>query len=248
MARAVATSAREPLAEVLERAPEPAAPAAVRADAAVAAPHRIVVVGGGAGGLVLATKLGDRLGRRGKARITLVDCALTHVWKPLLHEVAAGTLRIEADGLDYFAHARDHHFAFELGRMSGLDRRAARNPARAGQRRGRRRAGAGTAPRLRHAGDRGRQRAQRLRRAGRARALPLSGQPGRGRAHPPAGVRPLSARPPGRLSRGGGGCASRSSARARPGSSSPPSCAMPRASWSATACAASIPTATSRCA
>jgi NADH dehydrogenase len=103
--------------------PEPGAPASVRADAAVAAPHHIVVVGGGAGGLVLATKLGDRLGRRGKARVTLVDCALIHVWKPLLHEVAAGTLRIEADGLDYFAHARDHHFAFELGRMSGLDRR-----------------------------------------------------------------------------------------------------------------------------
>ena len=32
-------------------------------------------------------------------------------------------MRTEADGLDYFAHARDHHFAFELGRMSGLDRR-----------------------------------------------------------------------------------------------------------------------------
>jgi NADH dehydrogenase len=122
MGRDVSTSAREPVAGVLERAPEPGAPSAVRADAASAAAHHIVVVGGGAGGLVLATKLGDRLGRRGKARITLVDCALIHVWKPLLHEVAAGTLRIEADGLDYFAHARDHHFAFELGRMSDLDR------------------------------------------------------------------------------------------------------------------------------
>jgi NADH:ubiquinone reductase (H+-translocating) len=123
LVRNVSTSAREPVADVLERAPEPGASAAVSADAPPVAPHRIVVVGGGAGGLVLATKLGDRLGRRGKARVTLVDCALIHVWKPLLHEVAAGTLRIEADGLDYFAHARDHHFAFELGRMSGLDRR-----------------------------------------------------------------------------------------------------------------------------
>jgi NADH dehydrogenase len=123
MVRDVSTAAREPVAGVLERAPEPGAPPAGRTDAAVAAPHHIVVVGGGAGGLVLATKLGDRLGRHGKARVTLVDCALIHVWKPLLHEVAAGTLRIEADGLDYFAHARDHHFAFELGRMSGLDRR-----------------------------------------------------------------------------------------------------------------------------
>jgi NADH:ubiquinone reductase (H+-translocating) len=123
LVRNVSSCAREPVPDVLECAPEPGAPAAVSADAPPVAPHRIVVVGGGAGGLVLATKLGDRLGRRGKARVTLVDCALIHVWKPLLHEVAAGTLRIEADGLDYFAHARDHHFAFELGRMSGLDRR-----------------------------------------------------------------------------------------------------------------------------
>jgi NADH dehydrogenase len=123
MVRDVSTTAREPVADVLERAPETGAPPAIRADAPSAAAHHIVVVGGGAGGLVLATKLGDRLRRRGKARITLVDCALIHIWKPLLHEVAAGTLRIEADGLDYFAHARDHHFAFELGRMSGLDRR-----------------------------------------------------------------------------------------------------------------------------
>ena len=82
-----------------------------------------MIVGGGAGGLVLATRLGDRLGRRGAARITLVDCALSHVWKPLLHEVAAGTLRADADGLDYFAHARAGIITrFELGRMSGLDR------------------------------------------------------------------------------------------------------------------------------
>jgi NADH:ubiquinone reductase (H+-translocating) len=122
MVRDASTSAREPVVDVLERTPEPGAPQAVRGDAAVAAPHHIVVVGGGAGGLVLATKLADRLGRRGEARITLVDCALTHIWKPLLHEVAAGTLRADTDGLDYFAHARAHHFVFELGEMRGLDR------------------------------------------------------------------------------------------------------------------------------
>jgi NADH:ubiquinone reductase (H+-translocating) len=88
----------------------------------VALAPRIVIVGGGAGGLVLATRLGDRLGRRGRARITLVDCALTHIWKPLLHEVAAGTLSVETDGIDYFAQARSHDFTFELGRMCGLDR------------------------------------------------------------------------------------------------------------------------------
>jgi NADH:ubiquinone reductase (H+-translocating) len=124
MVRNLFTSAREPVAGVLVREPAtaPGAPAAIGTDAPLAMPHHIVVVGGGAGGLVLATKLGNRLGRRGKARVTLVDCALIHIWKPLLHEIAAGTLRADADGLDYFAHARAHHFGFELGQMRGLDR------------------------------------------------------------------------------------------------------------------------------
>jgi NADPH-dependent 2,4-dienoyl-CoA reductase/sulfur reductase-like enzyme len=39
--------------------------------------HRIVVVGGGAAGLELVTRLGRRRGRRGEAEITLVDCART---------------------------------------------------------------------------------------------------------------------------------------------------------------------------
>ena len=102
------------------RSPSGSLPPAVASEV-VSAP-RIVIVGGGAGGLVLATRLGNRLGRRGSARITLVDCALTHIWKPLLHEVAAGTLSVETDGIDYFAHAPRHGFAFELGRMRGLDR------------------------------------------------------------------------------------------------------------------------------
>ena len=47
-----------------------------------AAPHRIVIVGGGAGGLELATRLGNKLGRRGQADVTLIDETRTHVWKP----------------------------------------------------------------------------------------------------------------------------------------------------------------------
>jgi NADH dehydrogenase len=54
--------------------------------------HRIVIVGGGAGGLELATRLGKTLGKRGTASVMLVDANLTHIWKPLLHEVAAGSL------------------------------------------------------------------------------------------------------------------------------------------------------------
>ena len=52
--------------------------------------HRIIVVGGGAGGLELVTRLGDKLGRRKLADVTLNDKSRTHLWKPLLHQVAAG--------------------------------------------------------------------------------------------------------------------------------------------------------------
>ncbi|MGI9435156.1 MAG: NAD(P)/FAD-dependent oxidoreductase [Geminicoccaceae bacterium] len=85
-----------------------------------AIPH-IVIVGGGAGGLVLATVLGRRLGRSGKARITLIDRALIHVWKPLLHEIAAGTLYTDSDSVNYLSHAKAHHFRFVQGEMDGLD-------------------------------------------------------------------------------------------------------------------------------
>ncbi|MCW5604781.1 MAG: NAD(P)/FAD-dependent oxidoreductase [Burkholderiales bacterium] len=87
-----------------------------------ASPHRIVIVGGGAGGLELATRLGDRLGRRGRAQITLVDRSRIHLWKPLLHEVAAGSMDVDRHMLDYLAQARWHHFRFQLGTMDGLDR------------------------------------------------------------------------------------------------------------------------------
>lgn len=88
------------------------------------APHRIVIVGGGAGGLELATRLGRRLHRRGRAEVTLVDATLTHLWKPLLHEVSAGTLDSHEDAIEFLAQARRHHFKFRLGRMTGLDRAA----------------------------------------------------------------------------------------------------------------------------
>jgi NADH:ubiquinone reductase (H+-translocating) len=84
--------------------------------------HHIVIVGGGAAGLELATKLGNSLGRHGKAQITLVERARTHIWKPHLHEVAAGTMDVGRDAVDYLAHASDHHFRYRIGEMVGLDR------------------------------------------------------------------------------------------------------------------------------
>ena len=85
-------------------------------------PHRIVIVGGGAGGLELATRAGDRFGRRGRAAVTLVDKNETHLWKPLLHEIAAGSMDIHAHQLDYLAQARWHHFTFCYGALEGVDR------------------------------------------------------------------------------------------------------------------------------
>ena len=84
--------------------------------------HHVVIVGGGAGGLELATKLGDSLGRNGKALITLIDKSKTHVWKPLLHEIAAGSMDPEKHELVYIAQAHWHHFKFRLGSMESLDR------------------------------------------------------------------------------------------------------------------------------
>lgn len=83
---------------------------------------KIVVVGGGAGGLELVTKLGRKLGKKGKAQITLVDSTHTHIWKPLLHEVAAGTLDSHEDEIEYLSQANCSGFRFRLGRMDGLDR------------------------------------------------------------------------------------------------------------------------------
>jgi NADH:ubiquinone reductase (H+-translocating) len=84
--------------------------------------HRVVVVGGGAGGLPLATRLGERFGRREVADITLVDQNATHLWKPLLHEVAAGRMDADAHDLDYLAIAHWHHFRFKQGSVTRLDR------------------------------------------------------------------------------------------------------------------------------
>ena len=86
------------------------------------AEHHVVIVGGGAAGLELATRLGDRLHRSGAGRVTLLDRARTHLWKPLLHAVAAGSMDPGEHELNYLAQAYWHHFRFRFGEMVGLDR------------------------------------------------------------------------------------------------------------------------------
>ncbi|WFL68933.1 NAD(P)/FAD-dependent oxidoreductase [Pantoea sp. X85] len=84
--------------------------------------EKIVIIGGGAGGLELATQLGHKLGRKKKAEIILVDRNHSHLWKPLLHEVATGSMDEGIDALSYLAHARNHGFQFQLGSLTQINR------------------------------------------------------------------------------------------------------------------------------
>lgn len=86
----------------------------------------IVIVGGGAGGLELATRLGNNLGRQGRAKIVLVDRWPTHFWKPLLHAVASGKLDPQVHQVEYSAQAAEHHFQFVCGEVTAIDRQAHR--------------------------------------------------------------------------------------------------------------------------
>jgi NADH dehydrogenase len=84
--------------------------------------HRIVIVGGGAGGLELATRLGDKLGRANRAHVTLIEKSRTHFWKPHLHELAAGSMDIGVYQTNYLAQSHWHYFRYRIGEMVGLDR------------------------------------------------------------------------------------------------------------------------------
>ena len=85
-------------------------------------PHKIVIVGGGAGGLELATRLGKAYGRSNKVIVTLVDKNRTHIWKPKLHEIASGSMDFGDHEVDYMAQAHWNHFTFRIGKLKGLDR------------------------------------------------------------------------------------------------------------------------------
>lgn len=89
------------------------------------APHRIVIVGGGITGIEIAATLG-RQSRRHRLfpSITLIDSDFAHVWKPMLHTIAAGTRDVSQQQTPYIAEARDAGFAFRPGKLAGLDRAA----------------------------------------------------------------------------------------------------------------------------
>ena len=82
-------------------------------------PHHVIIIGGGAGGLELAAKLGRK---HGPKHVTLVDSRPIHIWKPSLHEAAAGTLDIYQEGLSYLMLANLCGFTFTLGEVQAVSR------------------------------------------------------------------------------------------------------------------------------
>ncbi|WP_395022490.1 NAD(P)/FAD-dependent oxidoreductase [Dongia sp.] len=84
---------------------------------------QIVVVGGGAGGLELVRRLGAKLGRE-DFDVILLERNRTHIWKPLLHEVAAGSLDANLDEVGYRSHGHRWRYRYFYGSLEGIDREA----------------------------------------------------------------------------------------------------------------------------
>ncbi|HQQ71047.1 MAG TPA: FAD-dependent oxidoreductase, partial [Alicycliphilus sp.] len=87
--------------------------------------HQVVIVGGGVAGLEIASALGRRWrgGKpAGKPTVTLVDCDSAHVWKPMLHTIAAGTRDVSQQQTTYIGQAKEAGFTFQPGAFSGLSR------------------------------------------------------------------------------------------------------------------------------
>jgi NADH dehydrogenase len=89
-------------------------------------PHQIVIVGGGVAGLEIATQLGRRRRGAGAYQVTLLDRGTAHVWKPMLHMIAAGTRQTALQQTAYLAQARVANFRYEFGALAALDRRQRR--------------------------------------------------------------------------------------------------------------------------
>ncbi len=103
---------------------QPATRANARGGAAGEGPrlHEVVIVGGGAGGLELVTRLGDKFGKRRTLGVTLIERERSHFWKPHLHEIAAGSMDLASYETNYLAQSHWHGFRYRIGEMTGLDR------------------------------------------------------------------------------------------------------------------------------
>lgn len=82
---------------------------------------KVVIVGGGLSGLMLATRLARKFRRRDELSVVLIDRAPLHVWKPMLHTFAAGTANAHEDGVPFLAQARRAGFTFLPGEFYEID-------------------------------------------------------------------------------------------------------------------------------
>ncbi|MFI4847405.1 MAG: NAD(P)/FAD-dependent oxidoreductase [Candidatus Makana argininalis] len=83
---------------------------------------KIVIIGGGIAGLKLSTNLGIKFKKNENISITLIDKNSNYLWKPLLHEVASGSINENINSLNYLYHAKNNYFKFEIGKMIDIDR------------------------------------------------------------------------------------------------------------------------------
>lgn len=83
---------------------------------------KIVVIGGGAAGLELVTRLGRQVRGSKEHEFILVEPSSYHYWKPRLHEVAAGTFDSELDAVSYFQHAACSGYRYIQATMTGVER------------------------------------------------------------------------------------------------------------------------------
>jgi NADH:ubiquinone reductase (H+-translocating) len=86
--------------------------------------HHVVVVGGGTAGLELAPLSATAWDAARALPSHWSTAARTHLWKPLLHAVAAGSIDHGEYEVNFLAQAHWHGFRYRLGELVGLDRAA----------------------------------------------------------------------------------------------------------------------------
>ncbi|GGE08861.1 NADH dehydrogenase [Aureimonas endophytica] len=79
---------------------------------------KVAILGGGSGGLELACGLA----RHEDLAVTLIDRVGAHLWKPRLHEFAAGTVDTNLTEISFYVLASLRGFHFEQGEVMAIDR------------------------------------------------------------------------------------------------------------------------------
>ncbi|OOL18343.1 NADH dehydrogenase [Bombella intestini] len=83
----------------------------------MSAKKHVVILGGGVGGLEAATQLSHN----SKVRITLIDQNAVHIWKPVLHELASGTIGPKGNLFAFNELAKRFGFSFIQSTLDTID-------------------------------------------------------------------------------------------------------------------------------